>query len=98
MTVNFTNMTTFNNMLATANDATNGLFWTSMYFMFIVVLFMSMLAFGWEIALMVAGFGGIVVGVLLLYMGLMSGTYLGIIVGLEVFMVIYMMWSSQKNQ
>lgn len=97
MTVNWTNITSAGDLLQVANTNTAGTFWNGILFMIMFVLFMALLAFGADVALMVSLFIGLMLGTALLYLGLVSSTVVGIIVGCLLFMIIYFMYSSRQN-
>lgn len=92
------NFTNAQQLLNIANTNTGGTFWVSVLFMTIGVLFFSFLNFGFEVSAMVSLFIGIIIGTLLLYMDLINIMYLGIVIGTELFLFIYLMFSSPKNQ
>ena len=94
---NWSNVTTFNDWLQVGNTNSGGTFWGGMLCSFVAVLFLSMLNFGVEAAAMTALFLGIMVGIFLLYMGLISTTILGALVGLEIILIIYAVFSSYKS-
>ena len=98
MTVNFTNMTSPLELLAGANENTGGFFWATMWYTGIAIMIMSLLPFGIEAALLVSLFFGMITGMLLVYMGLLSGINLGIIIASLIVFAIYFMYSSNKNQ
>jgi len=79
--INFSNMTSPQALLTAPNVVTHGYFWTGMLWMFIIVMFMAMLNFDLEIAFMAAMFVGMLAGILLLYAGLISPLWLGVIIG-----------------
>jgi len=95
---NWENITTPNDMLQIANTNTGGYFWRIILYTIVIVLTMSMIQFGVEVALLVSLMIGIIIGILLLYMGLISGGALGLLVGIELFLIIYLLITSAKNQ
>ena len=97
----YTNWSNVNNataFLQTANTNTSGYFWPSILYMVVALLFFAMLNFGFEAAALVSLFIGIIIGTLLVYMDLVSMLSLGVLVGAELFLFIYLMFSSSKNQ
>ena len=97
MAVNWTNITNPAQFLATPNTNTGGYFWTTMLFTLVIILTLSFIQFGIEIALLVALFIGILAGIFLFYLGLVSVTWLGMLVGFELFLVIYVIAMNSKN-
>lgn len=92
------NISSFNDLLNSANTTTEGTFWTMIYWIFIVVIFLSSIAFGFEIAIVLALFGGFVIGWFLLYLGLINVIIFGVSEAVLLFVVIYLMYSSNRNQ
>lgn len=92
--VNVQNLTS---VLEMPNTNTGGWFWTGMAYMIVMVLTLAMIQFGIEAALLTSLFIGILIMMLLVYMGLATMTSLGILVGIEILLVIYLMWSSPKS-
>lgn len=88
---------TAQDFLNAANFNTGGSFWTIILYMFVVIVMLAMLPFGFEAALIVSLFLGIILGVLLLYAGLISGLWLGVLVALEIFIIVYAMATNQKS-
>lgn len=96
--VDWTNVTTPSNLLAVPNSSTGGWFWTTMLYTAVIIMIMSFIQFGLEVALLVSLFIGILLGMFLFYLGLISGTWLGVLVASELFVVIYVIAMSYKNQ
>jgi hypothetical protein len=94
---NWTNITQPADFLAAANTSTGGLFWTSIYITFLIILFLSLIVFGIEIAVLVTFFIGMVVGIFFIYLNLIYSWVLGAVIGCLIFFIIYFMWSSNKN-
>jgi hypothetical protein len=94
--VNWTNVTTPTDMLAIPNTNTSGSFWATILWLIVVVLFISMLSFGFETALMTACAIGFVAGLLLVYAGLVSWSVVLMFLGILLFVIIYVMWSNKK--
>lgn len=92
------NISTFSDLLVSANSTTDGTFWTGIYWMCIVIIFILSMAFSFEIAIILAFFGGFVIGFFLLYLGLINILTFGISEAVLIFVVIYLMYSSNKNQ
>lgn len=101
MTTNWTatwnNVSDVGDLLAVANTTTGGVFWSGILTMIVLVLFMSLLAFGAETALLVSLFIGLMIGTFLLYMGLVSTLVVGVIVGLLFFSILYLMYTSRQQ-
>lgn len=81
MAANWSSVTNISSGLQIANSQSGGYFWTGMLFMGWCILFISMLAFGIEVALLASCFSALLVGVLMAYMGLVSWTWILMIIG-----------------
>lgn len=92
------NATSFSDILSLANTTTDGTFWTGMYWLFIMVVFISSMAFGVEIASVMAFFSGFILGIILLYLGLINIVTLGMSEAILLFLVIYLMYSSRTQR
>lgn len=97
MTTNWTNVTTVVGFLDVANQTTGDLFWIVMLFMVCLVMFMALMWTGLEVALITSLFMGIVFSSLLLYLNLIPLYYVWIMVASEIFIVIYLVTTSPRN-
>ena len=96
MTNHFQNATNLKDLLAIPNATTGGFFWVGMLFMMWGIIVMAMLAFGFEVAMLTASFVMLIAGLFLVYLGLVSWTWLMTFLGIILFMIFYMVW--QKNR
>lgn len=97
MAVNWSNVTNWNDALATANTNSGSWFWTLiMYGIFIVALLVFSL-WGFEVALLTASFIALIFGIFLSYAGLTSWTWVLTFVGIILFEFLYIAWSSKKT-
>lgn len=94
---NFSNVTSFQDLLTLANTNTSSWFWTAMMFAFYVIATITMINFKLEVAMLVAGFLTIILGLLLANLGLVAWVWVGVIVGLELLAFIYSVWSSGRD-
>lgn len=94
---NWTNISTVTDVLRVANDNASGYFWTGIVYMIFIIVLISSLAFGWESAILIAGFVGVVLSIIAMYMGLVSITVLGSFVGVLILTFIYLIWSSRYD-
>lgn len=94
---NWTNATNLARALGDAPNAnTGGNFWLAiLWFMWIVALALTA-TFGWEIALMSASFGALVIGVFMVYFDVLAWQWLIAFAAIDLFMFFYVMWSSQR--
>lgn len=96
--INWSNVSNFNDVLVAANTQSSGAFWTSILYMVVFVAFLAMIPFGFETAAIASLFLGIMLGVFMLYLGLTSMLWVGVLVGFEIFIFIYIGWASGRNQ
>lgn len=94
--INWTNITDFGDLPAQANVATDGMFWMGMYFMIYVIIFLMVIFFGFEVALLLSSFVALIIGLMLVYSGLLAWNYLLIPAGVILATFLYIIWSSQK--
>lgn len=96
MAVNWTNVTTWTNVLQTANTNSGSWFWTLiMYGVFIISLLLFS-SWGFETAIMGSSFIALVLGLFLVYADLVAFRWVLTFVGLILFMILYIAWSSKK--
>lgn len=94
--INWTNITDWSQIPATANTATNGNFWPAMLFLVWIVVFIFLIYWGWEIALLVSSFGIFVIGLLFVYAGLVSWAFVVTFFGIILFLFLYIGYMTRK--
>lgn len=92
------NISSLQHLLIQANTNTAGTFWTGIYWMLVSIIFLSSLAFGWEVGVVLAFFGGLLIGMFLLYLGLMNIVIFGMTEAILLFILMYLMYSTNKGQ
>jgi len=93
---NWTNVSDFGGMLTVANDNTGGFFWAAMMGMIFIVSFISMLGFGFEVALLGSSFAGLIIGILFAYMDLVAWTWVVMFAGILVLEFIWIMYNQKE--
>lgn len=94
----WSNVTTPEEFLKMPNTSTSGWFWTGIDIMIFLVLLITMAGvFNWEVAILGAGFIGIIMSLLLAYLHLVSFWVVGWFVGLVIIMMIYIIWSNRYD-
>lgn len=96
--INWSNVTDFGQIPQEANNASGGSFWVGVFFMLWVILILLFIGFGFEVAMVVASFLMIVIGLLLVYADLLALQHLLTVVGVLLFMFLYIIWSSKKTK
>jgi hypothetical protein len=94
--VNWTNITDFGQLPGEANTASGGLFWVSTFYMLWIIIMLLLIGYGFEVAILVASFLMLIVGLLIVYAGLMAWQHLLTVIGILLFMFLYIIWSSAK--
>lgn len=96
--VNWTNVTDLSQLPSEANTASNGTFWTGMFYMLWVILIFLFVGFGFEVAIITSSFVMLIIGMLMVYAGLMAWGHLVSIIAALLFMFLYVIWSSSKTR
>jgi len=94
--INWSNITDFGQIPAAANTASGGSFWVGMLYMVWIIILLLTIGYGFEVAIVVSSFIGLVLGLLLTYAGLIAWQWVLTFVGILVFMFLYIIWSSRK--
>ena len=97
MVNNWTNVTDLNSMLVMANNNTGGYFWAGILFMIFVVMTITMMGMGIEVAILSSAFVGFILGIILVYMGLVSWTYLAGFVGIILVLIIWISYARSRD-
>lgn len=95
--VNWTNVTDFGMIPAAANSASGDLFWVGMLHMLWIILFLVMIAYGFEVAILVSSFLALILSLLFVYSDLIAWGYPVEFAGIILFMFLYITWSGQKT-
>jgi hypothetical protein len=90
--VNWTNFTDFGDLPSLANTASNGIFWSGMLYMLWIIILLILIAYGFEVALMVSSFIALIIGLLLVYSDLIAWYHCITFVGIILFVVLYNSW------
>ncbi len=93
----FQNMTNFGELLKIPNAITGGWFWLGIQVLVFIVLLVSFLGFGFEVALLSAGFITLISGVFLVYLELLSWRWLMFFLGIILFTLLYSVWKRRKD-
>lgn len=94
--INWSNITDFGRLPAEANTASGGTFWVGMFYMMWVILILISISFGFEVSIVISSFLMLVLGLIMVYAGLVAWQYLLTMVGVLLFMFLYIIWSSSK--
>lgn len=96
--INWTNVTDLSQIPAQANVASDGAFWVSMLYMIWIIIILSLLNWGWEVALMASSFVCLVLGFFLVYTDLVDWQYLMTFAGILLLMFLYVTWTGNRSQ
>lgn len=96
--INWTNVSTFQDILNVANNSGVGYTFTMITFMVWATILITLAGpFGWEAAILSSGFIGMILSILFVYMGLMAWKIAGMFVGLLMVMIMYVIWSNKYD-
>ena len=96
MATNWSNVTNAGDFLRIPNTNTGGWFWVSVLWMIFAIMLISMLPFGFTAAILAASFGCLVIGMILVYMNLVSWVWVIMFAGLIVGTFIWTMYSQKS--
>lgn len=99
MAINWTNVTSVNEILETPNAVTGGWFWLGMLFMIFSIFLIVLLSRETkpEIAVLSSGFIGLIGAIFLSYMSLIAWTWTLFFVGLLLATFLYTIWSATND-
>jgi len=97
MAVNWTNITSTQDIINAPNQTTGGAFWLVVLYMFWIALIVSFSWAGIEVALLTATFLAIIVSLLMAYLGAIAFEWCLFFVGFEIFLILYIVWSSTRD-
>jgi len=95
--VNWSAVTSFEQVPSLANTASGGTFWVGMLQMMWIILILTFIGYGFEIALMVGSFLALILSFFLVYADLISWHYIVQFTGILLFMFLYIIWSSRDK-
>lgn len=96
--INWSNISDLGQLPAAANTATSGSFWVGILYMIWIILLLLTIAYGFEVAIIVSSFAALILGLLMVYGGLVAWEWITTFVGILIFMFLYIIWSGQKGK
>jgi hypothetical protein len=93
--INWSNITSADQIISAPNIVTGGSFWVAMMFMTWIILLMLFIPWGFEVALVASAFIGFIIGLPLVYLGVVAWQYLMVFLGIIMFMFIYIIWNNK---
>lgn len=90
---NWTNVTSWTGILATANTNSGSWFWTLVLYGVFFVALLLMSGWGFEVALLASCFIGFIFGMFLAYVGLVAWAWVLVFVGLILIEILYIVWT-----
>lgn len=94
--INWSSITDLGQLPAAANTSSGGTFWVGMLYMIWIVLMIMLSFYGFEVAITVSAFLGLILGLLLVYTGLIAFKWVLTFVGILLFMFLYIIYSGLK--
>ena len=95
MALNWSNVTTAGAFAQTANTTTGGWFWTGMLWMIYAILLISMLPMGFIPAILGSAFACLMIGMIMVYIGIVSWTWVVMFAGILVGTFIWIMYEQR---
>lgn len=95
--VNWSNVTTFTDILSVPNQQTGSWFWTLILYGIFIIMLILFSGFGFEVTLLVSASIALIFGVLLAYSGLVAWGWVLTFLGAILFTIVYIVWSSPKR-
>jgi hypothetical protein len=96
-TVNWSNVTSMDQLPATANSVSGGAFWTSILYMVWVIVLLVSMTWGFEIALIASSFICLVLGIFLVYAGLVAWQWCMTFAAILLFTFLYITWTTRQH-
>lgn len=94
--INWSNVNNLKDFAAIANQNSGGFFWVGMMYMAWFVLFILMLPFGFEPAVLASSFIAMIPALMLVYLGLIGWKWFVVFPAMILFMIIWMMWGKKE--
>lgn len=94
---NWSNVSSLSDVLTLVNTNTSNWGWVGILYTFWFILLITLIGFGWEVALLTSAFICIIAGLILSYMGLVGWTWVLFFVGIDLVMFAYSIWSSERH-
>jgi len=95
MAINWSNVTDAGTFASLPNQTTGGWFWTAMLWMIYAILLISMLPMGFEAAILGSAFACLMIGIILVYLSLVSWTWVVMFAGIIIAMFIWIMYEQR---
>jgi hypothetical protein len=95
--INWTNISSMGDLAQGANTASGGFFWVGMLQMIFVVTLLVLIGWGWEIAILIAAFLGLIISILMTYSHLIAWPYVVQFAAIILIMIVYILWSGRRQ-
>jgi len=95
--INWSNVTDFQGILAGANTNTGSWFWTLINFGIWIIIMILFSGYGWSATLLISSFVALIFGVILSYSGLMSWSWVLVFLGTILTTIFYIVWVAKKE-
>lgn len=97
--VSWNNVANFSQFLVNADSSAAGYLFESIDVMVILILFITIAATvgSWEVAILSAGFIGILLSILLVYLGLIDMMFTGVFIGAIIITIMIVIWSNRYD-
>lgn len=95
--VNWSNMTDLSQIPAQANVVTGGFFWMTILYMLFVILLLIIMAYGFEVSLITSSFLCLVIGLLMVFAGLLAWIWVLPFIAAIIFYFLYTTYIKNKT-
>jgi len=95
MAINWSDVTTVGKFANLPNEGTGDWFWTAILWMIYGILLISMLPMGFESAVLGSAFACLMIGIIMVYLGIASWTWVIMFAGILLAMFIWIMYSQR---
>lgn len=95
--INWSSITDLGQVPAAANTVSGNIFWVGMLYMIWIILMLLLLGWGFEIAIISASFVALVLGLLLVYAGLVAWGWVTVFAGVLIIMFFYITYANSKQ-
>lgn len=95
--INWSNVTDLSSLPSLANTGTEGSFWMVILYMIWIILMLVIMAYGFEVSMLVSSFIALIIGLLLVYAGLIAWIWILPFLAVIILMFLYITWNKNKT-
>lgn len=95
--INWSNVTDLSTLPSLANTGTEGSFWVVILYMIWIILMLAIMVYGFEVSMLVSSFIALILGLLLVYAGLIAWTWILPFLAIIILLFLYITWNKNKT-